>query len=288
MKVYINGEFFEEDEAKISVLDHGLLYGDGIFEGIRLYKKCVFKLNEHLERLEHSAKAIMLELPWSREAIAEAVCETCRVNEVEDVYLRLLVTRGKGTLGFSPKSCSNPQLIILSDPGPFYSAEYYEEGIKLITVPTRRLSTAALSPQIKSLNYLNSILGKIECQHLGYSEALMLNEDGFVAECTGDNVFIIQKGQLLTPPSSAGILMGITRQTIIDIAERLGIPIKETPLSRYALWNADECFLTGTYAEIIPVKEMDGRTIGKACPGPLTKQFTEEFFKLNSKDGVKI
>ena len=288
MKVYINGEFFEEDDAKISVLDHGLLYGDGIFEGIRLYKKCVFKLNEHLERLEHSAKAIMLELPWSREELAEAVCETCRVNDVEDVYLRLLVTRGKGTLGFSPKSCSNPQLIILSDPGPFYPAEYYEEGIKLITVPTRRLSTAALSPQIKSLNYLNSILGKIECQHLGYSEALMLNEDGFVAECTGDNVFIIQKGQLLTPPSSAGILMGITRQTIIDIAERLNVPVKETPLSRYALWNSDECFLTGTYAEIIPVKEMDGRTIGKACPGPLTKQFTEEFFKLNSKDGVSI
>ncbi len=288
MKVFINGVFYEKEEAKISVFDHGLLYGDGIFEGIRLYQKCVFRLEEHLERLEYSAKAIMLELPWSRAEIREAVCCACRVNGLIDGYIRLLVTRGVGSLGLSPRSCANPQLIVIADTISLYPPEFYREGLKIITAPTRRLNPAALPPMVKSLNYLNSILAKLEAQHLGYMEAILLNDQGYVAECTGDNIFIMHKGRLLTPPVQAGNLRGVTRGAAMDIAQSLGIPLQEANLTRYDLWIADECFLTGTAAEIIPVVEIDGRKIGTGQPGPTTATFLAKFRELVTTDGTMI
>lgn len=288
MKVYINGEFFDQADAKVSVFDHGFLYGDGIFEGIRLYSGNVFKLDEHLERLEFSARAIMLELPWTREFIAEAVCESCRINGLKNGYIRLIVSRGVGTLGLSPKSCSNPQLIIIADQIQLYPKEFYTDGLKVITVATRRLSHAALPPMIKSLNYLNNILAKIEAGHLGYVEAFMLNEQGYVAECTGDNVFIIQHGKVFTPPVSAGSLTGITRGAAMEVIKELGVPVIETNLTRYDLWIAAECFLTGTAAEVVPVVEIDGRKIGDGKPGALTQRVLEAFHARVSVDGLKI
>lgn len=288
MKVFINGVFYEKEEAKVSVFDHGLLYGDGIFEGIRLYQKCVFRLEEHLERLEYSAKAIMLELPWSRAEISQAVCEACRVNGLTDGYIRLLVTRGVGSLGLSPRSCAHPQLIVIADTISLYPPEFYDQGLKIITSPTRRLSPAALPPMIKSLNYLNSILAKIEAQNLGYMEAILLNDQGYVAECTGDNIFIRHKGRLFTPPVQASNLRGITRGAAMDIAQSLGIPLQEANLTRYDLWIADECFLTGTAAEIIPVVEIDGRKIGNGRPGPTTAAFLAKFRELVITDGTMI
>ena len=277
MKVYLRGEMVEEADAKISVFDHGLLYGDGVFEGIRLYEGCVFKLEEHLERLEYSAKAIMLNLPWSREEISEAVCDTCRANELKDGYIRLLVTRGCGTLGLNPKLCEDPALIVIADKIQLYPEEYYSEGLKIITVASRRTNPAALPPMIKSLNYLNNIMAKLEAVNSGYMEAIMLNDQGFVSECTGDNVFIVHKGSIITPPTNAGALRGITRQVAIDIAMEIDIPLKEADLTRYDMWVAEECFLTGTAAEVIPVTEVDNRIIGTGRPGPVTAQFIERF-----------
>jgi branched-chain amino acid aminotransferase len=280
MKIYIDGEFFDEQDAKVSVLDHGLLYGDGIFEGIRLYRKNIFRLDEHLERLEYSAKAICMKLPMSREELAEATAETCRRNGLEDGYIRLVVTRGKGSLGLSPASCPRPTVIIIAGKIALYPKEHYVNGLKVITVPTRRVNGAALSPQVKSLNYLNNILAKIEANHLGYDEAFMLNDQGFVAECTGDNVFLLHKGELYTPSIISGALNGITRATAIDIAKELGIPVHETTISRYDLWTADECFLTGTAAEIVPVVEIDARVIGDGKPGKITQRVGEEGMKI--------
>jgi len=288
MKVYINGVFFEQEDAKISVFDHGLLYGDGIFEGIRLYRGNCFRLDEHLERLEYSAKAILLELPWSRAEISAAVCETCRKNELSDGYIRLIVTRGKGSLGLSPRSCADPQMIIIADQIKLYPDEYYSQGLKLMTAPSRRINPAALPPMVKSLNYLNNILAKIEAANHGYEEALMLNDQGFVAECTGDNVFIVHKGKLFTPHSSSGALVGITRQVVIDIAKDLGYELVESNLTRYDLWNAEECFLTGTAAEVIPVVEIDGRRIANGQPGTLTAQFLDAFHRRVAVEGTKI
>lgn len=285
MKIYINGKFYNEDEAKISVFDHGLLYGDGIFEGIRLYDKCVFKLDEHLERLEHSAKAILLTLPWSRKEIAEAVLETCRQNGLTNGYIRLVITRGKGSLGLSPKGCSNPQLIIIAGQISLYAPELYESGLKIITVPTRRINSSALPPQIKSLNYLNNILAKMEAASQGYPEAIMLNDQGYVAECTGDNIFIVSKGAILTPSISDGALGGITRGTVEEIAKELNIPYSARQITRYDVWNADECFLTGTAAEIIPVVEVDSRVIGNGLPGELTNRCLKIFRTKASKEG---
>ena len=253
MKIYLNDQLVDSDKAMVSVYDHGLLYGDGIFEGIRLYDSCIFKLEEHLERLEYSAKAIMLNLPWTRKEIAEAVCETCRANNLTDGYIRLVVTRGVGSLGLSISNCNQPQLIVIADTIQLYPQEFYDNGLKIITVPTRRCNAAALPPTVKSLNYLNNILAKIEAQHLGYHEAIMLNDQGFVAECTGDNIFVIHKGELITPASSAGALKGITRGTALSIADELGIAWREANLTRYDIWVADELFLTGTAAEITPV-----------------------------------
>jgi len=286
MKIYLDGQFVEAEDAKISVFDHGLLYGDGIFEGIRIYQGCVFKLDEHLERLEYSAKAILLDMPWSREEIAEAVCESCRINGLQDGYIRLIVTRGKGSLGLSPASCEKPSIIIIADKLQLYPAEFYENGLEIITVPTRRINPAALNPGIKSLNYLNNILAKVEASQLGYIEAIMLNDQGYVAECTGDNIFMVHKGKLFTPPFHAGALKGITRGVVLDIAKEFEIEVVEEPLTRYDLWIGEECFLTGTAAEVIPVVSIDGRKIGDGKPGPITERFLEVFRSKVAQEGT--
>lgn len=288
MKIYLNGEFVDKSEAKISVFDHGLLYGDGVFEGIRIYEGCVFKLDEHIERLEQSAKAILLDMKMSRQEMIDAVCETCRQNDLTDGYIRMVVTRGEGHLGLSIKGCDNPNVIIIADTIQLYPEKFYTEGLKIITVPTRRINPSALPPMVKSLNYLNNILAKIEAQHSGYLEAIMLNDQGYVAECTGDNLFLIIKGKLFTPPFSAGALKGITRQTALEIAEELGVEICEGNLTRYDVWNADECFLTGTAAEVIPVVEVDGRVIGEGQPGSITSTFIDSFRKRVASDGVRL
>jgi len=288
MEVYIDGKFYPKAEAKISVFDHGFLYGDGIFEGIRLYKGCVFRLEEHLERLEMSAKALCLNMPWTRKQISDIVCESCRRNKLTDGYIRLVVSRGFGDLGLSPKNCPTPSIICIADSIKLYPEELYTTGMKIITAPTRRVSPAALPPMIKSLNYLNNILAKMEAQQHGFHECLMLNEQGYVSECTGDNVFLIHKGKLITPASHAGALVGITRQVAIEVAQALNIPVVETNITRYDVWNADECFLTGTAAEVIPVIEVDARTIGTGKPGPLTAKILAEFRKKASKEGTFI
>lgn len=288
MKIFMNDKLVDQAEATVSVFDHGLLYGDGIFEGIRLYDGCVFKLEEHLERLEYSAKAIMLELPWSRQEISDAVCETCRANGLKVGYIRVVVTRGEGSLGLSIKNCDKPQLIVIADTIQLYPEEFYDKGLEIITVPTRRMNAAALPPTVKSLNYLNNILAKIEAQHLGYHEAIMLNDQGYIAECTGDNVFVIHKGELLTPSASAGALKGITRATVLEIADQLGIPSREANLTRYDVWVAEELFLTGTAAEIIPIVKVDARPIGDGQPGPVTAKFLERFRELVSREGTML
>lgn len=288
MKVFINGKYYEKEDAKVSVFDHGFLYGDGIFEGIRLYSGNVFNLEKNIDRLFRSAKAIMLEIPYSKQEVMDAVCETCRQNNLTDGYIRLIVSRGAGALGLSPLSCEEPQLIIIADQIQLYSAELYEKGLKVITVATRRNSPAALPPMIKSLNYLNNILAKIEAQNLGYQECLILNNEGYVAECSGDNIFIITDGKIYTPPTSNGSLSGITRQTAMEIAVKLGFEMIEKSITRYDVWTADECFLTGTAAKLIPVVEVDSRVIGDGKPGKITAAMLKEFNSVVTKIGVRI
>ena len=288
MKIYIDGKFYSERDAKISVFDHGLLYGDGIFEGIRAYHGCVFKLKEHIDRLFYSAKAILLEIPMSPEKVSGAVIETCRANKIRDGYIRLLVTRGKGTLGLNPKSCSRPSVIIIAGKIQLYPQELYARGMDIVTVPTVRNLHSALNPAIKSLNYLNNILAKIEANNAGVEEAVMLNAEGFVSECTGDNLFIIKQGELLTPPLSAGALYGITRQTVMELAQQAGMKVSEPNLTRYDLFNADECFLTGTGAEIMPVIKIDGRIIGTGKPGKLTRKLVQDYHALTQRSGDPI
>jgi len=288
MKIYLDGKFVDEADAKISVLDHGLLYGDGVFEGIRLYQGNVFRLEEHLERLEYSAKAILLNLPLDRAGLRDAVCETCRVNGLKDAYIRLVVTRGVGDLGLAPWVCPTPTIFIIASKITLYPKEYYENGLAIVTVPTRRIGPAALPPTIKSLNYLNNILGKIEARQFGALEAIMLNDQGYVAECTADNVFIVHKGEVLTPAASHGALRGITRGTIIDIAQDLKLPFRETTMTRYDIWCADECFLTGSGAEVIPVVKLDGRQIGDGKPGPVTRRILEAFRQRVLVEGTRL
>lgn len=288
MKIYLDGKFVDSNDAKVSVFDHGLLYGDGVFEGIRLYGGNIFRLDEHLERLEYSAKAIMLQLPGTRAEIAEATCETCRQNGLTDAYIRLVVTRGVGDLGLAPWLCPKPTMFIIASKISLYPKEYYETGLSIVTVPTRRINPAALPPTVKSLNYLNNILGKIEAKQAGALEAIMLNDQGYVAECTADNVFIVQKGEIITPSASQGALKGVTRSTIIDIAKDLGIPLREANMTRYDVWCADECFLTGSGAEVIPTVKLDGREIGTGKPGPVTKRVLEEFRKRVLVEGTRI
>ena len=288
MDVYIDGKFLPKDDAKISVFDHGLLYGDGIFEGIRLYDGCVYRLDAHLERLEMSAKAIALALPWTRKEIADIVCESCRRNNLTNGYIRLVITRGVGDLGISPKTCPRPTLICIADKISLYPESLYTTGMKIITAPTRRMSPAALPPMVKSLNYLNNVLAKMEAQQHGYHECIMLNEQGYVAECTGDNIFLVHKGRLITPASHSGALVGITRQAVLEVARELGLEVAETNVTRYDVWNAEECFLTGTAAEVIPVIEVDARVIGNGKPGPTTARILEVFRRQVSKDGTRI
>ena len=288
MKIYLNGDLVAKEDAKISVFDHGLLYGDGVFEGIRLYSGCIFKLEEHLERLEFSAKAILLDLPLDREQLRKAVCDTCRANNLENGYVRLVVTRGPGHLGLTPDGCGPGNVIIIADNIQLYPEELYEKGLKIISVPTRRINASALPPAIKSLNYLNNILAKIEAKKVGFQEALMLNDKGEIAECTGDNVFMISKGVLYTPPLDAGSLRGITRGAVIDLADELNLPCREQALTRYDLWTAEECFLTGTAAEVIPCVEVDHRKIGDGAPGSTTRRLIELFRKSVLTDGVNL
>jgi len=288
MKIYLDGKFVDSNEAKVSVFDHGLLYGDGVFEGIRLYGGNIFRLDEHLERLEYSAKAIMLELPGTRAEIAAATCETCRQNELTDAYIRLVVTRGVGDLGLAPWLCPKPTMFIIASKITLYPKEHYENGLAIVTVPTRRINPAALPPTIKSLNYLNNILGKIEAKQFGALEAIMLNDQGYVAECTADNVFIVHKGEIITPSASQGALKGITRSTIFDIGKDIGVTVREANLTRYDIWCADECFLTGSGAEVIPTVKLDGRVIGTGKPGPITKRVMAAFRERVLVDGTRI
>jgi len=288
MKVYLDGRFVDEADARVSVFDHGLLYGDGVFEGIRLYGGNVFRLDEHLERFEYSAKAILLDMPLTRAQWSDVICETCRVNGLKDGYIRAVVTRGPGDLGLAPWLCSKPSYFVIASKISLYPAEYYEKGLAIVTVPTRRIGPASLPPTIKSLNYLNNILGKIEAKQFGALEAIMLNDQGYVAEATADNVFIVHKGEIITPTTFQGALKGVTRSTIMDIAKDLGIPERESNLTRYDLWCADECFLTGSGAEVIPVVKLDGRTIGTGKPGPVTRRILAEFRKRVLVEGTRI
>src|SRR6266498_3584559 len=288
MKVFIDGKYFDEQDAKVSVFDHGLLYGDGVFEGIRAYNGRVFKLKEHIDRLFRSAKAILLDIPLSHAQVMKAVLMTCRKNRLRNGYIRLIVTRGIGTLGLNPNRCKNPSIVIIADKIQLYPAELYQRGMDIITVPTTRNLHGALNPAIKSLNYLNNILAKIEANNAGCEEAIMLNAQGFVAECTGDNFFIVRAGQMFTPPLSAGALYGITRGVVMDLAREGGVPVSEPNLTRYDVFNADECFLTGTGAELIPIVKIDGRVIGTGKPGPLTRKLVDKYRALTKTSGEPI
>lgn len=275
--IYIDGKFYKKEEAKISVYDHGLLYGDGIFEGIRIYKKKIFRLKEHLERLFGSAKAIKLSVPLGITEMEKAVIETVKLSKKADGYIRLIVTRGEGSLGIDPMRCKKATVIIIVDDIQLYPAEYYRKGIKIITASSRRISPDSLDPRIKSLNYLNNIMAKMEAANSGCQEAVMLNREGYVAECTADNIFIVMDDSLLTPSGSKGALNGITKNEVIKIAEKKGIKTRESELTQYDLYNSDECFLTGTGAEVIPVVEIDGRVVGHGKPGEITQKLMKEF-----------
>jgi branched-chain amino acid aminotransferase len=288
LKIYIDGEFYPEADAKISVFDHGLLYGDGIFEGIRFYNGRVFRLNEHLERLWESAKSICLTIPLTFDEMVQAVLETVRQNNLRDGYIRLLVTRGKGNLGLSPDRCPKASVIVIASTIQLYPPEKYTTGMVMVTTATRRVGPAALSPAVKSLNYLNNVLAKIEANNAGADEGLMLNDEGFVAECTGDNVFIAKRGEILTPPIYAGGLRGITRQVVFEICADFGIPIREMELARYDIYIADECFLTGTAAEVIAAIKLDTRVIGDGKPGPLTQRIVARFRQIAQSTGTEI
>lgn len=286
--IYLNGKFVDEEEAKVSVFDHGLLYGDGVFEGIRAYNGRVFRLQEHIDRLYESAKSIMLDIGMSKEEMLEAVLETLRRNNLRDAYIRLVVTRGKGDLGLDPRKCPQPTVFIIAAQIQLYPEEMYENGLEVMTVPTRRNIVEGVNPRVKSLNYLNNVLAKIEANLAGVPEAIMLNNEGYVSECTGDNIFIVKNGEVITPPSHLGILEGVTRNVVLELAEKLGYPTAEKVFTRHDLYVADECFLTGTAAEIIPVVKVDGRVIGTGKPGEITRNLIREFRKLTETDGPEI
>jgi branched-chain amino acid aminotransferase len=276
-QIYINGKFFDKNEARVSVYDHGLLYGDGVFEGLRIYSGKVFRLREHVDRLYESARHIYLEIPMSREQMIEAVLQSVHLNKKVEGYIRLVITRGAGSLGLDPRKTTDPQIIIIVDDIALYPPEVYDSGLEIITASTIRNHHNALNPRIKSLNYLNNIMAKIEAIRAGCLEAIMLNSNGEVAECTGDNIFVIKRGVLRTPPTSAGILEGITRNAVIELARAATIPVEETTLTRHDVYAADEVFLTGSAAEVIAVVKCDGRVLGNGKPGPITRQIRERF-----------
>jgi branched-chain amino acid aminotransferase len=288
MKIYIDGKYYNERTAKVSVFDHGLLYGDGVFEGIRAYNGRVFKLAEHIERLFASAKAILLTIPLSPDALSRAVVETCRKNKLRDAYIRLVVTRGPGGLGLDPKKCPKASIIIIAGKIQVYPPALYARGLDIVTVPTVRNLHSAVNPAIKSLNYLNNILAKIEANNAGVEEAIMLNAEGYVSECTADNIFIVKRGELHTPPLYAGALYGITRATVMDLARAAGMTVAESNLTRYDVFNADEVFLTGTGAELIPVVKVDARVIGSGKPGPVFSALKDRYHTLTTTTGEPI
>ncbi len=288
MKVYLNGKLVDRKDAKISVFDHGFLYGDGVFEGIRSYNCLVFKLKEHIDRLFESAHSIMLDIPINKKQMIEAIIKTLKANRLKDAYIRVIVSRGEGDLGLDPQRCrGNESVIIITDKIALYPRELYKKGMAIITVPTIRNIPEALNPQIKSLNYLNNILAKIEAINAGYKEALMLDHLGYIAECTGDNIFTVKRGEIYTPPQCMGTLRGITRDAVLNIAKRLKIPAHEHVITRHELYISDECFLTGTAAEIVPVVNVDGRKIGEGKPGKMTQLILKEFRRLTRKEGIR-
>jgi branched-chain amino acid aminotransferase len=288
MKIYIDGEFYDKENAKISVFDHGLLYGDGVFEGIRFYNGRVFRFDEHMNRLFDSARAIALNIGLDKAAVAEATLETIRQNNLQDGYIRLVVTRGVGDLGLNPYLCPKASIIIIASAITLYPAEKYQNGLDVVTCATRRIPHGALSPMVKSLNYLNNVMAKIEAINAGAGEGLMLNEQGFVAECTGDNIFIVKNGVISTPPIASGALAGVTRAVVFDLAHEFGIPIFEPMMTRYDIFTADECFLTGTAAEVIPAVNLDTRPIGDGKPGPVTRRLMARFSELTATTGTRI
>jgi branched-chain amino acid aminotransferase len=288
MKILIDGQFFDEANAKISVFDHGFLYGDGIFEGMRVYGGRIFLLREHLDRLFASARAILLELPLSHDELSAAVVRACRENGVRDGYIRLIVSRGVGPFGLHPSKCKRPSVVVIADQIQVYPSEVYAKGLEVVTVATTRNLHSALNPAIKSLNYLNNVLAKIEAKNSGCEEAIMVNGDGYVAECTGQNIFLVKGSKLLTPPMSSGALCGITRDVVMQIASDVGLTASEPNLTRYDVFNADECFLTGTATEIMPVTKVDGRKIGNGMPGARTAQITDRFRTLTQTTGEPI
>lgn len=286
MEIFLNGQFVSKEDAKVSVFDHGLLYGDGGFEGIRAYGRCVFRLKEHIKRLYETAHTLMIDIPMPQDEMVGAVVETLKRNNIDDGYIRLIVTRGVGDLGLDPKKCEGePNIIIIADSITLYSKELYENGMEIITVPTVRNHPEALNPQLKSLNYLNNIMAKIEAGNAGFNEAIMMDASGYVAECTGDNIFIVKNGEMFTPME--GRLKGITLDAVIDLAEKEKIEVTETWITRHEIYNAEECFLTGTAAEIVPIVKVDGRCIGNGQPGTVTLKLLEKFQGLVKKDGVK-
>jgi branched-chain amino acid aminotransferase len=288
MKVYINGKFYNKNDAKVSVFDHGFLYGDGVFEGIRSYNRLVFKLKEHIDRLFESAQSIMLVMPLSKEQMIKAVVATLKENGLKDAYIRLVVSRGEGDLGLDPRKCfAGPTIIIIADKIALYPEKFYRSGLEIITVPTVRNLPEALNPQIKSLNYLNNILAKIEAANAGFDEAIMLDSLGYVAECTGDNIFIVKRGHLYTPPQCMGTLRGITRDAVLEICRKNKISAHEHVITRHEVYISDECFLTGTAAEIIPVVKVDGRRIGDGKPGEITLSLMKKFKELTKKEGIR-
>ena len=288
MLIYLDGEFLPREEAKISVFDHGLLYGDGVFEGIRCYNGFVFKLDEHLERLYDSAKSLMLQIPISIDVMKQNVLETLRQNQLREGYIRLIVTRGVGDLGLDPDKCQNPSVIIIADKIALYPQNFYENGLEIVTVSVRRNYHEAINPRIKSLNYLNNILAKIEAKQSGAVEALMLNNDGYVVECSGDNIFWIKNEIIVTPPPHIGILEGVTRNSVIALAREAGFQVEERVFTRHDLYIADECFLTGTAAEVIPVVKLDQRVIGNGKPGKVTQKLIAAFRHLANNFGTPI
>lgn len=288
MRIYVDGKYYSEDEAKVSVFDHGLLYGDGVFEGIRIYDKKIFRLDEHLERLYDGAKVIMIDIPLLFTELREAVLETVRANKLKDGYIRLVVTRGRGDLGLNPLKCPTPTVFIIAATIKIYPDEIYQQGMKVVTVSTRRNAIEALNPRVKSLNYLNNILATLEVNRSDAGEGLMLNTEGFITECIVDNFFLVKAGVIYTPPTSSGALQGITRDYLMELARQKGYEVNEKVLTLHDAYIADECFLTGTAAEIAPITVLDDRPIGTGKPGPLTRELMSSFAENARSIGVPI